>query len=179
MIAPSVPVGADQVSSLKAQANQISQDLVLEQLQIGTYQQQYDVDVAKVQRDQAAIGSSENQVQVDSNHVQRDRKRLETEAISAYINVDPEVTGIESLFQDQKEAPTRTEYEEVASGDISLAINTLRTDESGLRAERVMLEQQETRDQATTAQEAAVRQLRPTDSRPTRVEAVRDHGPTR
>jgi Transglycosylase-like domain len=155
VIAPSVPAAADRVSSLKAQAAQISQDLVLEQLQIGTYQQQYDVDVARVQRDQAEISSSENQVQADVNHVQRDRKRLETEAVAAYINVDPEVTGIESLFQDQKQAPTRTEYEEVASGDISLAINALHTDENGLRAERATLEQQEVRDQATTTQEAA------------------------
>ena len=58
VVVPPGPVTADQVSNLKAQAAQIAQDLVLEQLQIGTYQQQYDVDVAKVQRDEAEIGSS-------------------------------------------------------------------------------------------------------------------------
>ena len=150
----SVPVAADQVSSLKAQAAQIAQDLVLEQLQIGTYQQQYDVDVAKVRRDQVGIESSQQQVQNDVNRVKRDRQRLQSEAVSAYINVDPEVSGIEALFQSQTEAPTRTVYEEVASGDISLAIDSLHTDENGLRAERVTLEQQETRDQATTNEEA-------------------------
>ncbi len=153
-VVSSVPVAADQVSSLKAQAAQIAQDLVLEQLQIGTYQQQYDVDVAKVRRDQVGIESSQQQVQNDVNRVKRDRQRLQSEAVSAYINVDPEVSGIEALFQSQKEAPTRTVYEEVASGDISLAIDSLHTDENGLRAERVTLEQQETRDQATTNEEA-------------------------
>jgi hypothetical protein len=148
------PAAADQVSSLKAQAAQIAQDLVLEQLQIGTYQQQYDVDVARVRHDQVEIESSQQQVQSDSSRVKRDRQRLQSEAVSAYINVDPEVTGIEALFESQKEAPTRTVYEEVASGDISLAIASLHTDENGLRAERVTLEQQEARDQATTNDEA-------------------------
>ena len=56
----------------------------------------------------------------------------------------------------QKEAPTRAEYEEVASGDISLAMDVLHTDENGLRAERSTLEEQESRDQATTNQEATL-----------------------
>jgi peptidoglycan hydrolase CwlO-like protein len=156
VIVPSGPVAADQVSSLKAQATQIAQDLVLEQLQIGTYQQQYDVDTAKVRRDEANIASSQNQIAADVDRVGRDRKRLQTEAVSAYVNLDPEVSGIEALFVNQKEAPTRAEYEEVASGDISLAIDVLHTDENGLRAERSTLEEQESRDQATTNQEATL-----------------------
>ena len=47
VVAAPGPVAADQVSNLgKAQAAQIAQNLVLEQLQIGTYQWHYDVDVA-------------------------------------------------------------------------------------------------------------------------------------
>ena len=154
VVVPPGPVAADQVSNLKAQAAQIAQDLVLEQLQIGTYQQQYDVDIAKVQRDEAVIGSSEDQIQADISRVRRDHKRLQSEAVSAYINLDPEVSGTEALFENQKEAPTRAEYEEVVSGDIALTIAALHTDENGLRAERSALEQQEAQDQATTNQEA-------------------------
>ena len=154
VVVPPRPVAADQVSDLKAQAVQIAQDLVLEQLQIGSYQQQYDVDVAKVQRDGAEIGLSEDKIQADMSRVSRDRKRLQSEAVSAYINLDPEVNGTEGLFENQKEAPTRAEYEEVASGDIALTIDALHTDENGVRAEHATLEQQEARDQATTNQEA-------------------------
>ena len=156
VVVPAGPVAADQVSNLKAQATQIARDLVLEQLQIGAYRQQYDVDIAKVQRDEALIGSSEDQIQADISRVRRDRKRLQSEALSAYINLDPEVTGTEALFENQKEAPMRAEYEEVASGDIALTIAALHTDENGLRAERATLEQQEARDQATTNQEATL-----------------------
>ena len=156
VVVPDGPVAADQVSDLKAQAAKIARDLVLEQLQIGTYQQQYDVDVAKIQQDRAAIGSTEDKIHVDVGRVTRDRKRLQSEAVSAYINLDPEVNGTEALFVNQKTAPTRAEYEKVASGDIALAIDALHTDESGLRAERATLEQQEARDQATTNQEATL-----------------------
>jgi hypothetical protein len=156
VIVPPRPVAADQVSNLKAQAAQIAQDLVLEQLQIGSYQQRYDVDIAKIQRDDAVIGSSEHQIQADISRMRRDRKRLQSEVVSAYINLDPAVNGTEALFENQKEAPTRAEYEEVVSGDIALTIAALHTDEIGLRAERATLEQQEARDQATTNQEATL-----------------------
>ncbi len=157
VVVPTGPVAADQVSDLQAQATQISQDLVLDQLQIGTYQQQYDVDTGKVQRDEADIGSSENQIRADMSRVSRDRKRLESEAVSAYINLDPEFDGSAALFEgDQNDAATRTEYEEVASGDITLTMDALHTDENGLQAERATLEQQEAQDQSTTNREASL-----------------------
>ena len=146
-------VAADQVSDLKAQAAQIAQDLVLEQLQIGTDQQQYDVDRAKVQRDEAEIGSTQNQIQSDVLRVTRDRKRLQGEALSAYVNMDPS-GGI--LFEgNQADTFARAEYEDVTSGDTELTIDALHTDEDGLHAERATLEQQEAQDQATTNQQAA------------------------
>jgi hypothetical protein len=156
LVVPAGSAAADQVSALKAQATQIARDLVLEQLQIGTYQQQYDVDTAKVQRDKVEIESSGARIQADVTRVGRDRKRLQSEVLSAYINVDPEVSGIGNLFEDQRDAPTRTEYEEVASGDITLSVDALHTDEAGLRAARATLEQEETRDQATTNQEGTL-----------------------
>ena len=152
------PVAADQVSSLQAQAVQISRDLVLEQLQIGTYQQQYDVDTAKVQNDEAAISASRSQIQADVEHVQRDRKRLQSESVSAYVNLDPEVNGGASLFENQRETPSRTVYEEVASGDIALTIDAIRMDENTVQAQRATLQHQVAAEQATTSQEAALLQ---------------------
>ena len=156
MVVPLGPAAADPVSSLKDQATQIAQDLVLEQLQIGAYQQKYDIDTVKVQRDAAKIRSNVDQIRADVSRVKRDRKRLQSEAVSAYINLSPEVRGTDALFDDEKRAPTVAEYEEVASGDISLTIAALHTDQKGLRAQRAVLEQLEARDQATTSQEATL-----------------------
>jgi peptidoglycan hydrolase CwlO-like protein len=146
-------VAADQVSDLKAQAAQIARDLVLEQLQIGADQQEYDVDSAKVQQDQAEIGSTQNQIQSDTLRVSRDRKRLQAEAVSAYVNMDPS-DGV--LFEgNQSDAFAKAEYEDVTSGDTELTIDLLHADENGLHAERATLNLQEAQDQATTNQEAA------------------------
>ena len=156
MVLPLGPAAADPVSSLKDQATQIAQDLVLEQLQIGAYQQKYDIDTVKVQRDAAEIRSNVDQIRADISRVKRDRKRLQSEAVTAYINLSPEVRGTDALFDDEKRAPTVAEYEEVASGDISLTIAALHTDQKGLRAQRAVLEELEARDQATTSQEATL-----------------------
>jgi hypothetical protein len=156
MIMSSGPAGADQASSLRTQAAQIAQDLVLEQLQIGAHQQQYDVDSAKVQQDEAEIGSTQNQISSDVNRVGRDRKRLQAEAVSAYVNMNPQSAGDEVLFSgNQSEAFARAEYEEVTSGDTSLAIDVLHSDENQLQAERATLQQQVAQDQVTTNEEAA------------------------
>jgi hypothetical protein len=156
MVMSSGSVGADQVSNLKTQAAQIAQDLVLEQLQIGAHQQQYDVDSAKVQQDKAEIGSTQSQISSDVHRVSRDRKRLLAEAVSAYVHMDPQSAGNETLFSgNQSEALARAEYEEVTSGDTSLAIDVLRTDENELQTERATLQQQEAQDRVTTNEEVA------------------------
>jgi peptidoglycan hydrolase CwlO-like protein len=156
VVVPPGPVAADQVSDLKTQAAQIAKDLVLEQLQIGAFQQQYAVDGAKVQQDEAEIGSTQNEISSDSLRVSRDRKRLQAEAVSAYVNMDEESSGTQVLFAgNQAQAFAKAEYEDVTTGDTNLTIDVLHTDENGLQTERATLEQQEAQDQATTNQEAA------------------------
>ncbi len=156
MVVSSGTAAADQVSDLKTQATQIARDLVLEQLQIGVYQQRYDVDGAKVTQDEARIEATENQISTETRQVHRDRRRLQAEALSAYVNLDPQAGGTQVLFVgSQSDALARTEYEEVVSGDTNLTIDALHTDENGLHAQRATLEQQQVEDQATTNQQAA------------------------
>jgi Transglycosylase-like domain len=155
-VVASGPAAGDQVSNLKSQATQIARDLVLEQLQIGVYQQQYAASGAKVTQDEAKISATQGQIAADSRRVSRDRKRLKEEAVSAYINLDPATGGGQILFVgSQNDALARAQYEEVANGDTSLTIDALRADESGLQAQRATLQQQEAQDQATTNQQAA------------------------
>jgi hypothetical protein len=156
VVVPRGPVAADQVSDLQAKAAQIAKDLVLQQLQVETYQQQYGADVTKVQQDEAAIGSTEDQIQADSNRVNRDRKRLQSEAVWAYIHLGGDASGTSTLFENQTMAPTRAEYEDVASGDIALTMDSVHIDENRLRAVKATLAQQEAEDQATTDQEATL-----------------------
>ena len=156
VVAPRGPVAADQVSDLNAKATQITKDLVLQQLQVDTYQQQYGADVTKVQQDEAAIAATENQIQSDATRVSRDRKRLQSDAVWAYIHLGGEAGGTPTIFENQTVAPTRAQYEDVASGDIALTLDSIHRDENRLQAERATLAQQKAVDQATTAQEATL-----------------------
>lgn len=156
VVVPRGPVAADQVSDLQAKATQVAKDLVLQQLQVDTYQQQYGADVTKVQQDEASIGSTESQIQSDTNRVNRDHKRLQSEAVWAYIHLGGDASGTPTIFENQTVAPTRAEYEDVASGDITLTIDSIHIDENTLRAERATLAQQKAEDQATTNQEASL-----------------------
>lgn len=156
VVVPRGSVAADQVSDLQAKATQVARDLVLQQLQVDTYQQQYGADVTKVQQDEAAIGATENQIQSDTDRVSRDRKRLQSEAVWAYIHLGGDANGTPTIFENQTVAPTRAQYEDVASGDITLTIDSIHTDENRLRAERATLAQQKALDQATTDQEASL-----------------------
>jgi hypothetical protein len=156
VVVPRGPVAADQVSDLQTKATQVAKDLVLQQLQVDTYQQQYGADVTKVQRDDAAIGATESQIQSDTGRVSRDRKRLQSEAVWAYIHLGGDANGTPTIFENQTVAPTRAQYEDVASGDITLTIDSIHIDENRLRAERATLAQQKALDQATTNQEASL-----------------------
>ena len=150
------PAGGDQVSDLKTQAAHIARALVLEQLQVETHQQQYDVDGAKVAEDEAKISSTQNQIATDAGRVNRDRRRLRQEALAAYINMDPETAGSQVLFVGTPNAAlARTQYEEVVSGDMNLTIDALHADERGLSAQRATLEQQEAVDQAASTAQAS------------------------
>jgi peptidoglycan hydrolase CwlO-like protein len=157
VVVPPSPAAADQVSNLKAQATQIARDLVQEQLQVETYQQAYAYAAAKVRTDEAEIGSSEDKIQADAGRVSDDRKRLQDDAVSAYINSGADSDETPALFEgNQSEALARSQYEEVANGDITLDIDVLHSDENELQAVRATLEQQEAADQATTNREAAL-----------------------
>ena len=156
VVVPGGPVAADQVSDLQARANQVARDLVLQQLQVDTFQQQYGADVTKVQQDDAAIGATESQIQSDSDRVNRDRRRLQSEAVWAYIHLGGDADGTPTIFENQTVAPTRAQYEDVASGEITLTIDSIHIDQNRLRAERATLAQQQAADQATTNQEASL-----------------------
>jgi peptidoglycan hydrolase CwlO-like protein len=159
VVVPARPVAADQISDLKAQAAQIANDLVLEGLQIGAYEQQYELDVAKVQSDEAQIAETEKQIQADISRVNHDHIRLQHEAVWAYINMDPRVNGTQAVFegnQNQNRRLARAQYEQIAGGDITLTIDALHIDGQRLQAERAILEQQQAQDQATTNQEATL-----------------------
>ncbi|MGH9920071.1 MAG: transglycosylase family protein [Nitrososphaerales archaeon] len=149
------PAGADQVSDLKAQAAHVSQQLVEEQLQVGGYEQQYEIADQKLQRDEQAIATTEQQISQDQQSVVRNRALVRRQALYDYTNSSGTLGGVQQLFVGSaKTAEVRSAYEQVATANVQNSIDQLQVAQSTLRSEQAVLEHQEAADQATTSQAA-------------------------
>jgi len=151
-----VPTGADQVADLQAQAAQIAQTLVREQLQVGSFQQQYSVATAQVAKDAAAVGQTQQQLDADQQRIETDTGRIRAQALRDYMSAGSVTTGVEEQVfgGGGSDALARTEYESIASGNVTTAIDELHTSRQHLQAQQAELQQQQAADQAEQARQA-------------------------
>lgn len=149
------PAGADglsgQVSSLQAEAAQLSSQMVLEQLQIGGFRQQYSAAAARAAHDQAVLATTDTRVNVDRSHIRADHVELGRAAVQAYVQTGGS-TAVADLFASQATALQRHEYEQVLTASLTTSLDRLKTDQHQLAvaeaAQRSLLAQ----DQADQAQ---------------------------
>jgi len=133
--------GASPASDLQAEATQLSQQLIQEQLQVDSLQHLYEVTSLKVQQDAAAIASVQGRVDRDREKVHSDRLRLSQEAVSTYINAGSLTLGTTlQLFSGGRDAASnRSEYESVAIGNTTETLALLHTDQIQLQSNRALL----------------------------------------
>jgi len=150
------PAGADQISDLQAQAAQIAQTLVREQLQVGSFQQQYSVAAAQVAKDAAVVGQTQQQMNADQQRIDLDTGRVRTQALRDYMNAGSVTTGVEEqVFTGGGGADlARSEYESIASGNVTTAIDELHTSRQHLQQQEAVLQQQQAADRAEQAEQA-------------------------
>ena len=150
------PADADQISSLKAQATALSQQLIREQLQVGAYEQQYSVATAKTAADARAIARLNHQIASDQRQIGRKTGAVRQQAIASYTNYGTGASGPESsLFSGNEESvQAASEYSGIAVGNITTAVDGLRTAQRALQASEGARQRQEAADQAEQAREA-------------------------
>ncbi len=150
------PADADQISSLKAQATALSQQLIREQLQVGAYEQQYSVATAKTAADARAIARLDHQIASDQQQIGRKTGAVRQQAIASYTNYGTGGSGTESsLFSGNEESvQAASEYSGIAVGNITTAVDGLRTAQRALQASEGALQRQEAADRAEQAREA-------------------------
>jgi len=135
------------VSSLKAQATHLSEELIQEQLQVGGYEQLYNVSLAKVAQDQSDISETEGRIGQDKLRITADRQRLTQQALSSYINSgSSEANSDLSVLDGGGPSANREEYEQVATGDLQTTIDQLHTDQGTLQTYELVLKQREVAD---------------------------------
>ena len=144
------PAEADQISSLRAQATALSQQLIREQLQVGAYEQQYSVATAKTAADVRAIARLDRQIAQDQRQISRRTGAVRQQAIASYMNYGTGPSGPDaSLFSGNEETvQAASEYSGIAVGNITTAVDQLRTAQRTLQAGEGDLQRQEAADRA-------------------------------
>jgi peptidoglycan hydrolase CwlO-like protein len=135
LLGPGAPANADPVSTLQAEAAQISQQMLLEQLQISTYQQQQASDQAAVAADDAALQATQARMDATHRRIASDMADLRTAAVKAYVEGGT-AQGTMSLFATQTTQGAADLYDQVMTGDLSAAVDQLQSDRHALRQEQ-------------------------------------------
>lgn len=144
------PAGADQVSNLQAEAAQLSKEMLLEQMQISGYQQQHDAALAQVTADDQQITAMEDQITVTRRHISQDLLDLRKAAVRAYVDGGTIADGATALFSDGSVDSAPAVYDKVMTGDVTVAVDHLRSARRTLDAQVAQTQQL-----AAQAQQAA------------------------
>jgi hypothetical protein len=149
--------GADQVSSLTAQARSIAQELVQEELEADAYQQQYSVASAQVAADQRSIAATQLQVKNDRHDIAKRTRQLRRLAIASYVlNGSVSSTSGASLFAENvRTVQTANEYATIAIGNVNEAVENLHTAQHNVQSTLVVLVRQSDSDRAEQTEQAA------------------------
>ena len=148
--------GADQVATLKAQATSISQKLIQEQLQVEAYQQQYSVASARTAAEARAIAQVGQQISQDQQQISARTTLVRTEAIRSYTDFGTGSASVDAaLFSGNEEkAQAASEYSSIAVGNITTALDQLRTAQLTLQAQESSLRRQRQQDQVDQSRQA-------------------------
>ena len=160
LVASSRQAVADPLASAQAQAAQITSQLAADQQRLDTTAQQYDAAQQQVAQVDGQITQIKADVAQDLVHVDSDTRALRQEAVASYMSGTSD-SDIQTLFSSGgEEATVAGEYQSVASGDISGAIDALDVAQSHLASQQSQLasaqsQAQNALDQAASAQQAA------------------------
>ena len=148
--------GADQVSSLSAQARSISQELVQEELEADAYQQQYSVASAQVAADQRAIAATQLLIKSDRQQIARRTHQVERIAIASYVlNGAVSSTSGASLFAENvSTVQSANEYASITIGNLNEAVEKLHSAQRSVQGTLEVLVRQSDSDRAEQAAQA-------------------------
>jgi cell wall-associated NlpC family hydrolase len=151
------PGGADTVASAQAKAAAIEASLTAAQNRMSALGQQYDAAQAKLTQVNSNIASTKVAITKTKNQVTADKRTLERAAIANYVS-DGAATNDDPLFsQNEKTSGAAAEYNQIASGDLTEAVDNLDTAESKLSAQQAQLTTQQGEAQgAVSSEQAAV-----------------------
>jgi cell wall-associated NlpC family hydrolase len=153
------PVAGDQISDAKAKAAAIEAQLSQAQNEMSALSQQYDEAQYHLSQINSNIQTTEANIASDQQQVSKDKNTLAKAAVANYIT-DGTASTQNSIFSGNQETLGATsEYNQIAEGDISLAVDKLHTAETQLNVQKAQLTTEQGQAQTqVNAEQAAVAQ---------------------
>jgi len=158
VVVPVRPADGDTVSSLQQQATSLAQQLVREQLQVEAARQQYSVLTADAASAAAAVTRVESEIATDQGHLTAATLAVRHQALTEYMDAGTVATGSDALLfaGNATSQQDRTEYEAVAAGSITTALDRLRTAQGALAGNEAALRRSEQQVDSAVARQATV-----------------------
>ena len=153
------PASGDSITSARATAAAIEGKLNAAQNEMSALSQQYDAASARLHSIDSGIAATKATIAADQGQVNHDKNTLAKAAIANYVS-DGSASSDNPIFSgNEKTIGAATEYNQIAEGDINLAMDNLHTAENTLNAQQAQLqEQQGQAEQAVTTEQNAVNQ---------------------
>src|SRR3984885_4438336 len=153
------PVAGDAISDAKAKAAAIESQLTQTQNEMTSLSQQYDEATYHLSQINTNIASTKANIAADQQQVGTDRATLSKAAVANYIS-DGTAAAQNPIFGgNQQTLGATTEYNQIASGDITLAVDNLHTAENSLNGQVAQLQSEQSQAQTqVTAEQNAVAQ---------------------
>ena len=153
------PVAGDAISDAKAKAAAIESQLTQAQNEMSSLSQQYDEATYHLSQINSNIASTKANIAADQQQVGTDRATLSKAAVANYIS-DGTAAAQNPIFGgNQQTLGATTEYNQIASGDITLAVDNLHTAEDSLNGQVAQLQSEQSQAQTqVTAEQNAVAQ---------------------
>lgn len=158
VVAPVRPAGGDTVSNLRQQAATVAQQLVREQLQVEAARQQYSVLTADAASAVASVAHVELEIAADQGRLTVATLAVRHQALTEYMDAGTVATGSDALLfaGNATSQQDRAEYETVAAGSITTALDRLRTAQGVLAGNEAALRRGEQRVESAVAHQATV-----------------------
>ena len=134
------PAAGDAVSDARAKAAAIESQLSQAQLQMSALSQQYDAAVYHLSQINSSIATTQAKITADEQQVANDKVILSKAAVSNYISDDTAAAANPIFAGDNKTLGAVSEYNDIAAGDLSLAVDNLHTAENQLGAQQAELQ---------------------------------------
>ncbi len=149
------PAAGDQISDAKAKAAAIESQLAQAQNQMSALSQQYDAAQYHLSQITSSIATTKANIVTDQQQVSKDKSTLAKAAVANYISNGTASTQNPIFSGNQQTLGATNEYNQIAEGNITLAVDKLHTAENQLNAQEAQLSGEQSQAQTQVAAEQA------------------------